>query len=162
MKHAFFWIPALAAGPAQEELNRFVGSHRVIAVERHFSTTGPSPGWAVAVEYVDGASVQTDARKNRIDYREVLDSESFALFAALRACRKRIAEAEGAPAYTVFTNEQLAAIARARPGTAEQLGRIEGVGASKVRKYGQALLEVMRSASGADTEATASGGAGAP
>ena len=43
-----------------------------------------------------------------MDYKEILKSEDFAVFARLRDLRKEIAQAEAVPVYTVFTNEQLA------------------------------------------------------
>jgi hypothetical protein len=87
VSYAFFWIPARRATDAQEELNRFLGGHRVIAVDRQFVSDGERSGWAVAVDYV-GGTPPAPGTKSRIDYREVLDAETFAVFAALRARRK--------------------------------------------------------------------------
>jgi ATP-dependent DNA helicase RecQ len=67
------------------------------------------------------------------------------LFEALRAWRKREADAQGVPAYVIFHNDTLAAIAAARPGDPEALAAIPGVGRSKLERYGQALLRVVAS-----------------
>lgn len=42
MRLAFFAVPALAAGEAAAELNRFLAGHRVLAVDRHLV---PSNRW---------------------------------------------------------------------------------------------------------------------
>ena len=67
-----------------------------------------------------------------------------ALFEALRAWRKREAEAQGVPAYVIFHNETLAAIAAARPQDAEDLAMIPGVGRSKLERYADGVLRVVR------------------
>ena len=72
--------------------------------------------------------------------------DDFNLFAALRQWRKTQAEADGVPLYAVFTNEQLAAIARQRCDTATALGSIEGVGPARLQRYGAAVLDSLRAA----------------
>ena len=67
-----------------------------------------------------------------------------ALFEALRAWRKREAEAQGVPAYVIFHNETLAAIAAARPQDAEDLAMIPGVGRSKLERYADGVLRVVK------------------
>ena len=58
-------------------------------------------------------------------------------------CARHLPEREGVPAYALFTNEQLAAMVRSRVGTATGLGAIEGVGKSRIEKYGAAFLELL-------------------
>ena len=50
----------------------------------------------------------------KIDYRAVLDERTFALFSHLREIRKALAEKEHLTPYAVFTNEQLAEVAKVR------------------------------------------------
>ena len=69
-----------------------------------------------------------------------------ALFEALRGWRKREAEAQGVPAYVIFHNETLAAIAAAKPQDAEDLAMIPGVGRSKLERYADGVLRVVREA----------------
>jgi ATP-dependent DNA helicase RecQ len=49
------------------------------------------------------------------------------------------------PAYVVFHDATLTAIASARPGSMAELLRVSGVGESKLRKYGDEILEITRS-----------------
>ncbi len=66
------------------------------------------------------------------------------LFDALRAWRKREAAEQGVPAYMIFGNETLAGIAAARPGDVQALSDIPGVGRSKLERYADAVLAIVR------------------
>ena len=66
----------------------------------------------------------------------------------LRHWRLETARAAGVPAYVVFHDTTLAAIASARPASLTELLRVSGVGESKLRKYGEEVLEVLRTAPG--------------
>ena len=158
MSQAFFWISAAWPGPVRDEMNRFLATHRVLATERHFIADGQQSAWAITVDYEEPASVSvpTDIKKGRVDYREMLDPETFGVFATLRVHRKQVAEQEGVPVYAVFTNEHLVAIARMRPTTVTELASVPGVGEARVRKYGEGILAVLRNA-GLGAEPTSAG-----
>jgi ATP-dependent DNA helicase RecQ len=64
----------------------------------------------------------------------------------LRHWRLETARAAGVPAYVVFHDKTLAAIASARPRSPAELLRVSGVGESKLRRYGDEVLEVLRAA----------------
>jgi ATP-dependent DNA helicase RecQ len=64
----------------------------------------------------------------------------------LRQWRLETARAAGVPAYVVFHDKTLAAIASARPTSLTELMRVSGVGESKLRRYGDEVLEVLRAA----------------
>ena len=66
------------------------------------------------------------------------------LFEALRACRRDLAKAAGVPPYVVFHDSTLREIAAVRPSSLEALGRVPGVGAAKLDKYGAAFVEVVQ------------------
>jgi ATP-dependent DNA helicase RecQ len=61
----------------------------------------------------------------------------------LRQWRLETARASGVPAYVVFHDSTLSAIAAARPASLADLLRVPGVGDSKLRKYGEELLELL-------------------
>ncbi|MDB4969298.1 MAG: recQ [Myxococcales bacterium] len=67
------------------------------------------------------------------------------LFQKLRALRARLAADEKLPPYCVFHDRTLAALARERPATLDQLATVPGVGPSKLAKYGAAFLAALRS-----------------
>jgi ATP-dependent DNA helicase RecQ len=66
------------------------------------------------------------------------------LLQALRDCRKKLAAAQNAPAYIIFTDASLREMAARRPQTEEQFRAVNGVGEQKYARYGQTFLEVLR------------------
>ncbi|MBK8463192.1 MAG: DNA helicase RecQ [Nigerium sp.] len=73
-----------------------------------------------------------------------LSTDDRALFERLRAWRSETARDASVPAYVVFPDATLAAIARQRPATLDALFTISGVGAKKLESYGDAVLTVVR------------------
>jgi ATP-dependent DNA helicase RecQ len=72
-----------------------------------------------------------------------LSSSDAALFEELRAERMKIAKTLGVPPYVVFPDTTLIAMASERPGNAEQMLAISGVGQAKLERYGDAFLAVI-------------------
>jgi ATP-dependent DNA helicase RecQ len=66
------------------------------------------------------------------------------LLDTLRRWRLETARAAGVPAYVVFHDATLTAIAAAQPKSLNELLRVNGVGESKLRKYGEEVLEILR------------------
>ena len=64
------------------------------------------------------------------------------LLKALRDWRLTTAREHGVPAYVVFHDATLEAIAAVRPRTIDDLRTISGIGATKLQRYGTALLEL--------------------
>ncbi|OMH35138.1 ATP-dependent DNA helicase UvrD2 [Tersicoccus sp. Bi-70] len=65
------------------------------------------------------------------------------VFEALRTWRSDTAKQGSVPAYVVFTDATLMAIAERMPSSADELAGITGVGPAKLERYGQAVLEVL-------------------
>jgi len=74
----------------------------------------------------------------------VVDTEDQPLWNALRSCRKRLAEEHGVPPYVIFHDATLREMLAFRPLTSEQLLTITGVGQSKLERFGEDFLEVIR------------------
>ncbi|MBV6414315.1 MAG: DNA helicase RecQ [Xanthomonadales bacterium] len=68
------------------------------------------------------------------------------LYERLRELRGRLAREQNLPAYVIFHDATLRAIASARPQTLAALGEVQGVGARKLERYGQAVLELVQAA----------------
>ncbi|QIG38830.1 DNA helicase RecQ [Microbacterium sp. 4R-513] len=77
---------------------------------------------------------------------ETIEPEDRGLFEALRAWRAETARAQGVPAYVVFNDATLRAIAAARPGSQGDLEGISGIGSKKRETYGEAVLAVVAAA----------------
>jgi len=65
------------------------------------------------------------------------------LFERLRSWRSETAKAASVPAYVVFTDLTLQAIAEVQPRSAEQLLRINGIGRKKLDDYGDEVLGLL-------------------
>ena len=76
--------------------------------------------------------------------------EDASLLSALKAKRRALAEAAGAPAYVIFPDRTLIEMAEKRPMTLDEMMGITGVGAKKLESYGALFLSVI---TGADTAA---------
>ena len=81
----------------------------------------------------DGTGVHTD----------VLNEAAQALFDRLKAWRFEVARSHGLPAYVIFHDATLAAIAQAAPHSLAQLQGISGLGVRKLEAYGAEVLAVL-------------------
>ena len=73
-----------------------------------------------------------------------LDATAQARFAALKAWRAEVAREHNLPAYVIFHDATLAAIAERAPQTLEDLQGISGIGAKKLEAYGAEVLRVSQ------------------
>ena len=88
-----------------------------------------------------GASVRSASTPKRV--KVVPESADAATFGRLRAWRKKQADAQGVPAYVVFSDATLVAIADAAPADPAAMARIPGVGPTKLERYAQPILAVL-------------------
>jgi ATP-dependent DNA helicase RecQ len=72
-----------------------------------------------------------------------LSDEGEALFQSLRELRKSIADEQGVPAYIVFSDKTLRAMAETRPSTPQAFLAVSGVGPLKLERYGEAFMEAV-------------------
>jgi DNA helicase-2/ATP-dependent DNA helicase PcrA len=71
------------------------------------------------------------------------DAERSELLDALLEWRRNLARASGVPAYVIFHDSTLEAVARDRPRSRGDLLTIPGIGPVKVERHGAALLELV-------------------
>jgi superfamily II DNA helicase RecQ len=144
MQLKLFVLPVKNLDAAEAEMNAFLRSHRVLTVKKELVAEGENSFWTFCVEYLEsspGAPASGLAGRPKVDYKEVLKPEEFEVFSRLREWRKGVAEKEGVPVYVVFSNEQLAQAVQKKVSSKAALKEIEGVGDSRVEKYGAAVLE---------------------
>ena len=82
----------------------------------------------------------------RPEARALVAEDDAPLLAALKARRRAIADAQGVPAYIVFTDRTLIEMAERRPQSLDEMAQITGVGAKKLESFGAAFLEVVTGA----------------
>ena len=146
MAFRFFTVPIQNAEQAEAELNGFLRSHKVLSIDRRWVEQGSTSFWTFCVDYLDGqvtGSGGDRGARGKVDYKEVLRPDEFTVFAKLREVRKEIAQAEAVPVYTIFTNEQLAEMVKARAAAKGDLEKIAGLGDARIEKYGARMIEVL-------------------
>jgi ATP-dependent DNA helicase RecQ len=80
-------------------------------------------------------------RKRRRRDRQVGPADP--LFEALREARRRLAVEAGVPPYVIFHDSTLREIAEQKPRNLNELSKVQGVGAAKLERYGEAMLSVL-------------------
>jgi len=127
------------------ELNGFLANSKVLEMEQKFYQNEKGAHWCFCVPYLisNSGSFSPQSTKQKVDYKELLNEIEFAIFSKLRECRKTIAANDAVPAYAVFTDEELAGIAKLPEIIATKLISIKGIGDKKVEKYGQQLIELF-------------------
>lgn len=144
MQMQHFRISTADPLPEMEPLNRLLASHKIVSVDKRFVDAGENSFWSLLVTYTGGSAANKGSGpEKRIDYKEILSPDDFGVFSALRKIRKELAERDSVPAYAVFTNEQLAEIAKQRPSSRADLAKIKGVGEAKIDKYAAMILRAV-------------------
>jgi len=97
----------------------------------------------VELQLREDAKLAVSRKKTRRVPTAVAESDR-ALFGALRQCRKQLADEQNLPAYVIFHDDTLIQMAELRPRSPDELLRVNGVGAAKLKRYGELFLEVIR------------------
>jgi ATP-dependent DNA helicase RecQ len=83
------------------------------------------------------------AKKARAAAGGTMDAAAATLYDRLRAWRAQVAREHGVPAYVVFHDSTLQAIAQARPASTDALRAVPGLGERKLANYGGQLLALI-------------------
>lgn len=138
-------IPLFGGEETVEEMNKFLRGNKVVDISKSLVQQGDVSYWSFCVTYLLGAPPKTQQngeRKEKVDYKQILGEEEFAHFVMLRMLRKQLAEADAVPAFAVFTDAELAEMAKMQELTAKSLLSINGVGEKRVEKYGEPLCKL--------------------
>ncbi len=73
-----------------------------------------------------------------------LSGPAAAMFEQLRAWRAAVAKEQGVPPYVIFHDAHLRQIAAQSPSTLAELATVNGVGETKLARYGQQILDILR------------------
>ena len=137
MQIKLYTLPVFGSERIEEEMNRFLRGHRILQVERHFC---PDSGgyWAILIEYVDGdpiAEAPPANRRERKDFTEGLTEEEKMRFERYKAIRKELANQNSMPAYLIFTNEELALLAKMPELREDNTRQVKGIAPQRLRDY---------------------------
>ena len=144
MQIKLFNIPISDNGEAAEEMNRFLRSHKILELEQNLINNENGAVWCFCARYILNTSANSFVTKTKIDYKNLLDEKTFKIFSFLREGRKSIAKEEGVPAYAVFTDEELAGIARLEQLDLSMIRSVKGIGEKKTERYGKSLLDYFQ------------------
>lgn len=110
---------------------------------------------AVRCGICDNCSRLAEKPRERLAVRQepasgyLATEDESALFERLRAWRRERAREEQVPAYAIFHDRVLYAIAQEKPARMSDLAAISGVGRAKLENYGEELLALVRGGSDA-------------
>jgi ATP-dependent DNA helicase RecQ len=145
-----FGIAADAGRPALRHLaDELVRLGLIAADAARFNTVGLTPAGRralkerspIAIREAPVAPVKARKAKAGAAAGEEYDAE---LFAALRTLRKQLADERDVPAFVIFSDAVLRAMARDAPATAAGLRAISGVGDKKLADFGEQFLAAIR------------------
>ena len=91
----------------------------------------------------DSGPTAPAARRPTKRPKVVLEGEAGELFERLRAWRSQAAQSASVPAYVVFTDATLQAIAETRPANLRELSGLPGIGSRKLELYGEDVLATV-------------------
>ena len=144
MQIRIFHLPVAATEETVEEMNGFLRSHKIVDVKKELATINGNSCWTFCVTYLElnnGAGTESAKLKGKTDYMKVLDAATFEIFSLFRKVRKQIAEKEAVPAYVVFTDHELAEMAKLPELTLQTMAALPGIGKGKTEKYGKYFCE---------------------
>lgn len=147
MQIRIFTIPIVTDSSCQEELNQFLRSHKIVDIRSELAVHNGNSFWSFCITYMasgasDESSHQRNGRYGKTDYKQELPDEVFKRFVRMRSLRKEIAENEAIPAYAVFTDAELAELAKLEVLDTSSMAKIPGIGKKKIEKYGNAFCMI--------------------
>ena len=143
MQVKIFTIPLLAGETLTEEMNQFLRSQRVIEIDKQIVMQNHVAFWSFCITYLPVGGGTSGERREKVDYKQVLAEREFAVFSRLRMIRKQLADSDAVPAYAVFTDAELAEMAKIENIDIAKMRAIPGIGAKKMEKYGVEICKIL-------------------
>ncbi len=145
MQIKLFTMPVFGGEQVEEALNKFLRSHRILQLERHF-VAEQSGYWAMLVEYADGdpiAEAPPQGRRERKDPTEGMSDEEKMRFNIYRDKRKEISLQRAIAPFLVFTNEELAILARLPEVSTESIKGLKGIAPQRLKDYASYFFNLL-------------------
>ncbi len=121
-------------------MNRFLKGNKILEVQNQLISNENSAYWCFCIRYIEKDLSQAIHSKTKVDYKQVLDEATFQRFSKLRAIRKKVATDEGIPAFAVFTDEELAGLAKLDTITQKTMFSVKGIGDKKVERFAKYFI----------------------
>ncbi len=130
-----------------EDLNAFLRSKKIIEIKQELVSNPHGAHWCFCIRFMEDYS-PFNKNKEKTDYKRVLDEESFLRFSKYREIRKRLSKEEGVPAFAIFTDEEMAELAKLEELTPSAMLKVPGIGEKKVGKYGRHFFTITNDEEG--------------
>ncbi len=144
MQIKLFTISIGDSGAILDEMNRFLKANKILEVQSHLIGNDNGACWCFCIRYIEKSFSTTSASKTKVDYKHVLDEITFKKFSELRVIRKKVAAEEDVPAFVVFTDEELASLAKLETITKKNMLSIKGIGDKKVERYAKYFIDEVQ------------------
>ncbi|UWF77710.1 MULTISPECIES: DNA helicase RecQ [Microbacterium] len=125
----------------------------ILVAQGEYGTLAPGEGAAGVLRGETAVPLRRDSigrvsagRVREASAADTVDAADRGVFEALRAWRAETAREQGVPAYIVFGDATLRALAAHRPASVAELSGITGIGEKKREAYGEAVLAVIAGA----------------
>lgn len=143
-KLSVFGILSSDEAPLLRTVMRTAMAHEML-VTTEFGGLALGPGARAVLKGESAVSIAKPPPKKRRSRRGVsANPTGDPLFEALRERRAALARANGIPAYIIFHDSVLRAMAEDRPADLDALAQVPGIGAKKLETYGEDFCEVLR------------------
>ncbi len=140
MQIKIFTIPVGDSGAVLDEMNRFLRGNKILEVNEQLISNENGAYWCFCVRYIERTTYSIGEKKKKVDYKQVLDEATFEKFSRLREIRKKVAAEEGLPAFAIFTDEELAGLAKLDVINSKTMLSVKGIGDKKVERYGKCFI----------------------
>ena len=129
-----FVIPVLSPERSEGDVNAFLRGHRVLRLERQLVSDIAGAYWAVLIEYAEDG--QADAVRpakrgeSKEDFNLSVDEQE--RYERYRKIRNDISMHKGVPPYVIFTNQELAILARIPKLDEQEIKAVKGIAPSRL------------------------------
>jgi len=138
---SFTWsLSRTPGGRASRSASRFLDALRPVSAR---AVVSPKPSRGLATCRICKRPLSTSSERKIGRCQTCPGGADIGVLDQLRAWRTMRAQETNVPAYTVFTDATLQAIAELRPSTLDELAKISGVGPIKLTRYGTELLGLL-------------------
>lgn len=127
-----------------EQVNRFLRSNKILSIDREFYTHMGEAKWTMLVVYQpkNDITINRDEKREKVDYKEILDEDAFEIYVQLKLIRKQLAEENALPLFAVFSNYELSQIAQLEEINEQTVCSISGIGRKRMEKYGYKMVQL--------------------
>ena len=132
-----------------EEMNLFLRAHKIVDVRKEMANGDGCASWTFCITYMmDNITVNGNgvSKTPKVDYKKVLDELTFKKFSILRAARKELSIRDAIPAFSIFTDAELVAMAKSDEITEESISALPGIGKKKTEKYAKYFSDKIKEA----------------